>query len=188
MQILHAYPWLNTATPFAGLLAGLLLLFFGRRLFWLFVAVVGFMAGWYLAAGSWHSHSSPEGHIILALVAGLIGLVLALVAQKLAVALAGFFVGFHVVANLLAWHAEALRPGQLLVLVAAGVVAAILALMLFDFALILLSAIAGAGLIVDNVHLHLGADARLVALVLLAVFGAAVQAHLLRRYPMRRRV
>lgn len=188
MPILHVQSWLTTATPFACLVAGLVLLFFGRRLFWLFVAVVGFMAGWYFAAQLWHHHSSPESQVVVALVCGLIGLVLALVAQKLAVAMAGFYVGFHVVANLLAWNPGALHPGQLLVLVVAGVIAAILALMLFDIALILLSAIAGAGLIVDNVPLHLGADARLVALVLLAVFGAAVQAHLLRRYPVRRRV
>jgi hypothetical protein len=187
MPILHAQPWLTTATPVAGLVAGLLLLFFGRRLFWLFVAVVGFMAGWYFAAGMGHHHSPAESQTLLALVAGLIGLVLALVAQKLAVAIAGFFVGFNLVANLLAWHPAALHPGQLLILVAAGVVAAILALMLFDFALILLSAVAGASLIVDNVPLHLGPDARLLTLVLLAVFGAAVQAQLLRRYPVRRR-
>jgi hypothetical protein len=188
MPSLHVQPWLTTATPFAGLVAGALLLFFGRRLFWLFVAVVGFMAGWYFAASLWHNHSSAESQMLLALVGGLIGLVLALVVQKLAVAIAGFFVGFQVVASLLGWHPAALHATQLLVLVAAGVVAAILALMLFDFALILLSAVAGAGLIVDNVHLHLSADARLLALVLLAVVGAAVQAHLLRRYPMRRRV
>ena len=187
MPTLHLHPWLSTATPFAGLVAGVLLLFFGRRLFWLFVAVIGFMAGWYFAAGSWY-HATPEGRIIVALACGLIGLVLALVLQKVAVALAGFFVGFHVAANLLGWHASVPHAGQLLVLVAAGVVAAVLALMLFDFALILLSAIAGGQLILDNVPLHLGADARILALVLLVVVGAAVQAHLLRRYPARRRV
>jgi len=66
-------------------------------------------------------------------------------------------------------------------------VAAFVALALFDLALILYSAIAGAGLIVEHVHLQLGRDGRLVALVVLAAVGAAVQAHLLRRYPVRRR-
>lgn len=181
-------PWLTSATPLVAVVAGVVLLLFGRRLFWLFVAVIGFLAGWYFAMGSWY-HSPPEGRILVAILAGLIGLVLALVAQKIAVALAGFFVGFHAVANLLGWHAPGAHPGELLVLVAAGVVAAVLALMLFDFALILLSSIAGAELIIDNQHLvRLATDARMLALVVLVVIGAAVQAHLLRRYPVRRRV
>ena len=49
----HMVPWAATATPIAALLAGVVLLLFGRRLFWVFVAVIGFMAGWYLALGSW---------------------------------------------------------------------------------------------------------------------------------------
>jgi hypothetical protein len=178
-------PYLTTATPLVGLLAGILLLLFGRRLFWLFVGVIGFMAGWTFAMGSW-AHASPETRIVVALLAGLIGVVLALIAQRIAVALAGFFVGFHVVASLLGWNAAAPHEGQLLILVVAGVIAAILALMVFDFALILLSAIAGAELIVQNAPFHLSADGRMLALVLLAVVGAAVQAQLLRRYPMRR--
>ena len=54
----HLVPWTATATPIAALLAGVVLLLFGRRLFWLFVAVVGFMAGWYLALGSWRASPS----------------------------------------------------------------------------------------------------------------------------------
>jgi hypothetical protein len=66
------------------------------------------------------------------------------------------------------------------------VVAAILAVMLFDFALIVYSAIAGAGLIIDHVHLRLSHDLRLLALVLLAVAGAAFQARMLDRFKVRR--
>jgi hypothetical protein len=178
-------PWFATATPVAALLAGIALLFFGRRLFWLFVAVIGFMAGWHLALGGWRA-SPAGGRLLLALVAGLLGLFLALVAQKLAVALAGFFIGAYLVAGLLGWQLSALRPGQLLVLVLCGVVAAAIALLLFDLALILYSAVAGAGLILDSVHLRLGGGVRLLLLVLLAAFGAAVQSSWFQRVGVRR--
>jgi hypothetical protein len=178
-------PWFATATPVVALLAGIALLFFGRRLFWLFVAVIGFMAGWHLALGGWR-HSPAGGRLLLALFAGLLGLVLALVAQKLAVALAGFFIGAYLVAGLLGWQLAALRPGQLLVLVVCGVVAAAVALLLFDLALILYSAVAGASLILDTVHVALGAGVRLLLLVLLAAFGAAVQSRWFQRVRVRR--
>ncbi|HVR11748.1 MAG TPA: hypothetical protein VMW75_27145 [Thermoanaerobaculia bacterium] len=180
----EVFPW-ATATPIAALLVGIALLLFGRRLFWLFVAVIGFMAGWYLAMGGGR-HGATGGGLLVALVAGLIGLVLALVVQKVAVALAGFFVGAYLLAGLLGWQLPPLRPGQQLVLLAAGVVAAVLALALFDLALILYSAIAGAGLILENVHLHLGGNARLLALVVLAAVGAAFQARWLQRPVLRR--
>jgi Domain of unknown function (DUF4203) len=178
-------PWFSTATPIVALLAGLALLLFGRRLFWLFVAVIGFMAGWHLALGGWRE-SPGGGRLLVALFAGLLGLVLALVAQKLAVALAGFFIGAYLVASLLGWQFQALRPGQLLVLVVCGVVAAVVALLLFDIALILYSSVAGASLILDGIHLRLGANARLLVLVLLAAFGAAVQARWFERWRVRR--
>jgi hypothetical protein len=168
-------PWTATATPVAALLAGILLLFFGRRLFWLFVGVIGFMAGWYLALGGWR-HAPAGGRLLLALVAGLLGVLLAIFLQKVAVALAGFFVGAFLVADLFGWQLPPLRPGEQLVLLVAGVVAAVLALVLFDLALILYSAIAGAGLIVHHAPLHLGGDGRLLLLVVLAAVGAAVQA------------
>jgi hypothetical protein len=170
----HLVPWAAAATPAVALLAGIALLLFGRRLFWLFVGVIGFMAGWYLAVGGWRG-APAGGHLILAFAAGLIGIVLALMAQKLAVALAGFIVGWSAAAWLLGWQTMMLRPGQLLVLAAVGVVAAVIAVMVFDFALIFYSAVAGASLIVENVHLSLGRDPRLVLLVVLAVIGAAVQ-------------
>jgi len=179
------YPWTATATPIAALLVGIALLLFGRRLFWLFVGVIGFMAGWYLVLGPGR-HAPTAGGLLVAVLAGLVGLVLALVVQKVAVALAGFFVGAYLVANLLGWPLPPLRPTEQLVLLLAGVVAAFLALALFDLALILFSAIAGAGLILDNVHLRVGGNVRLLLLVVLAAVGAAFQARWLERVRVRR--
>jgi Domain of unknown function (DUF4203) len=177
--------WTGTLTPVVALVVGCLLLFFGRRLFWLFVGVIGFMAGWYLALGGWH-HPPAGGMLLLALCAGLLGVLLAIFLQKVAVAIAGFFLGAFLLANLLGWPLPPLRLSEQLVLLVAGVVAAILALALFDLALILYSAIAGAGLIVNHVHLGLGGDARLLLLIVLAAVGAAVQARWLHGHRVRR--
>ena len=186
-QLAHPfYPWTATATPIAALVVGVALLLFGRRLFWLFVAVIGFMAGWYFVLGGGH-RAPTGGGLLVALLAGLVGLVLALLVQKVAVAIAGFFVGAYLVANLLGWQLPPLRPTEQLVLLIAGVVAAFIALALFDLALVVFSAIAGAGLILDNVNLlRVGANVRLLLLVVLAAVGAAFQARWLQRVRVRR--
>jgi hypothetical protein len=126
------------------------------------------------------------GGLLIALVAGLIGLVLALVMQKVAVAVAGFFVGAYLLAGVLGWQLPPVRPGEQVVLLLAGVVAAVIALALFDIALILYSAIAGAALIVEHVHLRLAGNGRLLLLVVLAAVGAAFQAQMLQRFRLRR--
>jgi hypothetical protein len=180
----HLVPWASTMTPVVALVVGVLLLLFGRRLFWLFVGVVGFVAGWHFALQTWHK--PPEGGVILlAIVCGVLGLILALLVQKVAVALAGFAIGWSACAWLLGWQMMMLKPGQMLVLAVVGVVAALLALLVFDFALILYSSVAGAALIVEHVHLDLGGTARLVVLVVLAVIGIAVQSRFLERGPRR---
>jgi hypothetical protein len=177
-------PWIGPVTPLATLLAGIALLFFGRRLFWLFVGVIGFMAGWHFALGAWHQ-GATGGRLLLAVLAGLLGVVLALALQKVAIALAGFAVGAYLVADLLNWPLGALHPGQLLVVVIVGVAAAIVALMLFDLALIVLSALTGARLVVEAAPLHLAHELHLVALVVLAVIGIAVQWGWMSRGPRR---
>jgi hypothetical protein len=177
--------WTGTATPIVAVLVGVVLLLFGRRLFWLFVGVIGFVAGWTFALSAW-THVSPGARLILAVLAGLVGLVLALVAQKIAVALAGFFLGAYGLAHVLGWQLGTQQPAHLAVLVIAGVLAAFLALALFDYALIFYSSIAGAHLIVGHVPLHVSGDERLLLLVVLAVIGIVVQASLLRSRRVRR--
>src|SRR5437899_13002825 len=75
-----------------GLLVGLVLLVYGRRLYWLFVAGIGFLTG--LALGPRLLVGQPEGMILLvALILALIGALLAVVAQKFVVGLIGFLAG-----------------------------------------------------------------------------------------------
>jgi hypothetical protein len=158
-------------TPFLTLIAGVALLIAGRRLFWLFVGLVGFFTVY-----RWFEpyHGAPtSGRWLLAILAGVIGIVLAIFLQRVAIAMAGFLAGGWFAAQLLGLHMANARGGDLLIFLVAGVLAAILAVALFDLALIVLSSLAGADFIVEALHPR-PAPARLL-LVVLAVVGVAVQ-------------
>jgi hypothetical protein len=172
---------LHGSEPLLALLAGAALLLAGRRLFWLFVGIVGFFAGLRLSLQIL-GPGSQGSRWIVALVAGLLGIVLALALQRAAVALAGFFVGAYAAALLLGinlsrvWAHSGAHGGSadLLLCLLAGVIAAVLALWVFEGALIALSSFVGAGLIVDALHLGRGLSG--AVLLGLTVVGIAVQA------------
>lgn len=130
--------------------SGVALLVFGWRLFWLFVGVVGFVAGLQAA----QSVFGPQPFWVLwtaGLVFGIIGAVLALFFQKLAVGVGGFVAGSIVALHLtlmMGYH-----PGALVALIGGGVGAVVLYL-LFDWALIVLSSVAGAAVIVEALGRH----------------------------------
>jgi hypothetical protein len=162
------------------LLAGVALLLAGRRLFWLFVGVVGFLVGYRVSLQI--LGADVQGmHWLVAVAAGLLGIVLALALQRMAVALAGFFVGGYAATVLFGLDLAKSDLTGLLLFVVAGVIAAVLALRLFEVALIILSALAGASLVTEGLHLRHGTGTLL--LVILALAGMAIQAGLTARSP-----
>jgi uncharacterized membrane protein YeaQ/YmgE (transglycosylase-associated protein family) len=165
-----------------NVLAGFLILLLGRRLFWLFVAVLGFIVGMNLAL----QYFGPESTwvaIVVGLVAGLIGAALAVLFQRAAVGIAGFLAGSYLAGWLLTTLWVDLGQFEWLVSLVGGIIGAVLFFVLFDWALIVLSSLIGASLIAPAVTV----DGSLQGLifVLLAVIGIAVQAGLMRRYPSR---
>src|SRR5918911_2970587 len=88
----RSFPPLTASVPLVGALIGAVILFFGRRLFWLCVAAVGFAAGVELAPRLIHE-PTPLLSLTIALVVGFIGALLALFLQKIAIAIVGFFAG-----------------------------------------------------------------------------------------------
>ena len=156
-----------------GALIGALILFFGRKLFWLCVAAVGFAAGVELAPHLVHQ-PSPLLALTFALVLGLIGALLAMFLQKIAIAIAGFFAGGKLATAIAAafFVHEAQYFG--LIFLIGGIVGALLLLLLFDWALIFLSAIVGAHLIQSAVGLPpVGTGILFIALVLIGVLAQA---------------
>src|ERR1700704_5797051 len=83
---------MTSSVPIISALLGVVILLFGRKLFWLCVAAVGFAAGVEFAPQIVHE---PSTRVMLAfaIVLGLIGAVLALFLQKIAIAIAGFLAG-----------------------------------------------------------------------------------------------
>jgi hypothetical protein len=133
------------------ILVGLLLLLFGRRLYWLFVAAIGFMIG--LEMGPRLLPAQPDLVIIVvAFGLALIGALLAIVATKIVLAIVGFAAGGGIA---MLWLPDVGRERDvvgLLVYVVAGVIGALLLLVVFDWALVFLSSLAGATLIVVTVE------------------------------------
>jgi uncharacterized protein DUF4203 len=161
-----------------GAVLGALILFFGRRLFWLCVAAVGFAAGVEIAPHLIHE-PTPLLALTIALVLGFVGALLALFLQKIAIAIAGFFAGgklaIVIAAAFFAQHGQYFG----LTFLIGGIIGAILLLVVFDWALIVLSAVVGAHLIQSAIALPpTGAAILFVALV---VVGVVVQAGSFRR-------
>ena len=146
-----------------GILVGAALLLLGRRLYWLFVAGAGFVIGATLAAEFLQAQPA-WAQLLVAVAAGLVGLLLALFLQRVAISIAGFVAGGYVLASLVSAIATIGTGTYWVLFVIGGTVGALLVAALFDWALIILSSLMGAGLIVEaapvtqpwNLVLYLG--------------------------------
>lgn len=157
------------------LIAGLAVLFLGRQLFWLFVAVVGFAAGFEAAAN--FLGNQPEWVILLiAVVIGIIGALVAIFLRYVAVAGAGLAAGAYLGVVLSDMIAPTSGWMFWILLIAGAAIGAILMLALFDWALIILSSFTGASMLAPLP----GWDGtlQLVLLVTLIVVGILVQFYL----------
>ena len=161
-----------------SILIGVLVLLFGRRLFWLFVAAIGFWIGFELTP---HLMRQPPPWLalVVAMIFGLVGAVLAFVLQKVAIGIAGFLVGGYVATAILSAFVTTYAQYNGIAFVIGGVLGAILMLVLFDWALIVFSAIAGAELIVR--HLHLPTTGKTLVLIVLVIVGIMVQSAMFAR-------
>ena len=156
------------------------LLMLGRRLYWLFVAGVGFVVTKHLAT---QHFDTPEEWLPLALavIAGLAGALFAIFLQKLAITIAGFTSAAffaYVVAENIGLSTE--NPqAALLVALLVGVLGAIFSRTLFDWALILLSSLTGSWFLLDPFELE--PMLYPVVLMIVAVAGISIQANMLHR-------
>jgi hypothetical protein len=155
--------------------AGVLLLFLGRKFFWLFVALVGFLLG-RASALEFLSGQSTSVILTISLIAGLLGVLLAALIQKIAVGSAGFAAGGYIAFYLLEFVAANLGEYQWMAILAGAIIGALLAGSMFDWALILITSAAGAALISQG--LDLGMPISAIALIGLFVFGLIAQANI----------
>jgi hypothetical protein len=162
----------------ATAVVGVLLLAFGRRLYWLFVGGIGFVVGFSLASRL-TDHRPGLTPLLIGLGAGLLGVVLALLLQKLAVVVAGLLAGAWLGVEV--W--PLLAPGSLrdpwLPALVGAVVGALLAITLFDAVLVVLSSLVGAALLARLFGRRPAMQA--IVLLLLALLGIVLQTRARRR-------
>jgi Domain of unknown function (DUF4203) len=171
-------PSIHFSVAIVGALIGIVILLFGRKLFWLCVAAVGFAAGVEIAP---HlvNQPSPLLALTVALVLGLIGALLALFLQKIAIAVLGFLAGGKLAGAIAAAFLVHYAHYSTVVFLVGGVVGAILLLALFDWALIVVSSLIGAHLIQSTIVLPPSGST--IVFIGLVILGILVQATSLRR-------
>jgi hypothetical protein len=169
---------MNFSVPIISAIIGVAILLFGRKLFWLFVAALGFAVGLEIAA--YFMKEPPQWMMLLvALGCGVIGALLAILLQKLAIAIAGFVAGGRIAWALAAAFFVEHASYRGLTFAIGGILGALLLLALFDWVLILLSSIEGAHLISTAVTLP--EKGTMILFIALAVIGVIVQGSMFRR-------
>jgi hypothetical protein len=171
----------NSVEMVIHIVAGLAALCFGRRLFWLFVGVAGFVAAFEFASvllPGWE----PWLVLCIALGAGIGGALLAVGLQYVAAALAGFAAGAYATVPL-----ATVLGGTSWIPFVGGALGALLMFLLFDWALIVLSALTGARALVAVSGL--GGPIYTGVWLLLSAVGIGIQASLLpaSTHPLARR-
>ena len=154
------------------LAVGIIFLTSGRRLFWLFVACVGFAIG-FEYGGNLTGFKDQWSILIIALGTGIAGALLAIFLQGVAICVAGFLIGGFAVINLLELTGYLSQQYFWPSFVVGGIIGLILMLVLFDYALIFLSSIAGAFMIVDTIYLI--PPVKTLVFLILAMAGAVFQ-------------
>jgi hypothetical protein len=155
-----------------SILIGLAVLLYGRQLFWLFVAGVGFALGMTLA-GQFLTGAPHWQALLVALAIGLIGAWCAVVFERVALAVAGFLVGAAIAVGVLQLTGAGSGTLFWMVAVASGILGALVVAALFDWALIVLSSAVGAALVTDAIGATPSSAVVLFALLLL--FGLITQ-------------
>lgn len=133
--------------PVVDVLLGLGLLIFGRKLFWFFTGVIGFMAGTAVAVNLFAG--LPAWQVgVAGLVVGAVTAVTAIYAQKFAIGLVGFLSGGIFLLRLMAMlEVTAVSHFGWLIFIIGGILGTIFLYWIFDWALLTLSSLAGASLI-----------------------------------------
>ena len=151
---------------------GALLLFFGRRLFWLCLAVLGFFFTFGLVS-ELTDQTSQSLAFFLALGLGVVGALLAVFLQKIAIGVAGFLFGGAATLFLIDFFALPVGPLEWVLVLVGAVVSAFLAFKIFTAALVVLSSLVGAALISQAIGLSPAAAG--VFFLVLAIVGIVAQ-------------
>ncbi len=154
------------------ILVGLALIFAGRKLFWLAIAAIGFIAGMELAR-FYADVPTESTRMLIAIGVGLLSALAAILLQKMAVGLAGFVAGGY--GAFLGIKRLGLNLGSFswAPIVFFGIVGAVIAALVFEWALIVLSSLVGSYLLVTSSGISASAKGPLF--LILSFIGVLVQ-------------
>ena len=169
---------MHSSVTIIGVLIGVVILFFGRKLFWLCVAAVGFAVGVKIAPLLVNESASLLA-LLIALIFGVLGALLALFLQKVAIAVLGFLAGGKLATAIAAAFFVQYAQYSTIIFVIGGIIGAILLLALFGWALIVVSSFIGAYLIQSAIVLP--PTGSTLVFIGLAMVGIFVQAASYRR-------
>jgi hypothetical protein len=134
--------------PFFHLILGLVLLFMGRSLFWILVGAVGFLSGFELA--EYFFVDQPFWVMVATGVClGLVGLIMALIFQHIAIILTGILAGGLIGLELYLLLFPLAGDLRWMAFILGAFLGGILVEMFFSWMLIILSAIFGAMLLLE---------------------------------------
>lgn len=151
------------------ILLGILLLGFGKKLFWLFVGIIGFMTGMDLGSKLLPGYSELFVFAI-ALALGSVGAVLAVAFQWVAIIASGFLAGGFLLFKFFPTDSYA-------TFLMGGIMGALLMGVVFDRALLILSSLVGATLV--SQELSLSESTRIFMFIVLVAVGITVQSTVL---------
>jgi len=169
---------MHSSATIVGVIIGVVILFFGRKLFWLCVAAVGFAVGVKIAPLLVNESSSLLA-LLIALIFGVLGALLAFFLQKVAIAVLGFLAGGKLATAIAAAFFVQYAQYSTIIFVIGGIIGAILLLALFGWALIVVSSFIGAYLIQSAIVLP--PTGSTLVFIGLAMVGIFVQAASYRR-------
>lgn len=164
---------------------GIILLTTGKRLYWLFVAIVGFVIG--LVFASTYINLEPQWLVyVVAFGVGVIGAILVTFLQKIVIALVGFIVGgygaYYLASTYLTGGSD---TTYLVAFIIGGFVGLLLVASVFNWALYILSSWAGSTLVTQAVNnsVTLSPTLSMVVFFVLFILGMIIQTGLYRERP-----
>jgi len=152
---------------------GIILLLAGRKLYWLTIGVLGFLAGMFFAMRFIPAHPAWMTYVIGA-GSGILGAIAAVVIQRIAIAALGFLAGGFLLANVFEEFHWMQHDAFLFPFLVGGVIGALILFYVFEWALIVSSSIGGGFLVARE--LHVSPPNQIIAIAGLAVIGVLIQA------------
>jgi hypothetical protein len=163
--------------PGLKILAGAAITFFGRKLYWFTIAAVGFFAALELTRRFFDDQSAWIA-IVLALLVGAIGAILAITIQRIAIGLAGFLLGGFLLLQILNVFNLPISNWNWLIFIVGGLLGMALLSALFEWTLIVLTTIIGSILITQSSLLPEGSHLLIFALALLLGLSVQITMHI----------